>query len=537
VDPVYNIALEHFNSLLERPIYAALAYGSQIAGYASKDSDYDLILIIDDYPDTIKYYYENVRGFSFSALVVDKHFFEEDVYHAKHGEFVSGRLFTVFIPLVNEEYIKKCEVDLKERTIIEESCDLISKYGELVEYLSVPLKFFLFSRLRRRIIAYPPVRYSYIKTFFGSKGEDNVNMSLQGFRRGAERLVRRGILEKIGPDLYRIVKSKLDCPNKIFIRLEFLQRGVKSYITHGRSAKVPPKVFLHEFQSKIRRGGGGELPSLLRDPHKLIHIEDSEVSGVSRNLYQALRHIYKDENVTVGAVKRTGLFSGTYIIEVNSYRGAERIVRKHFSYLDIFKWLILQFWLLDITRFNLMPSTRFLNEVRSSLRMREIGIKTFRPILFSWAEKSIYSKYIEGTKISELPSNYPLNMILSIIREVGRLIGYIHSAGYVFGDLKPQNIIFNGKDLYFTDLEQFSSRGDPSWDIAEFLYYSYIITSRYIGIPIEKFVSSFIEGYSESGDLKYVSRASSLKYLRPFTIIAPWNRLFKIRSSIKRLVT
>ncbi len=537
MDPIYSMALEYFSNLLGRPIYAALAYGSQIAGYASKDSDYDLILIIEGYPDTIKYYYEDVGGFSFSALVVDKHFFEEDIYHAKHGEFVSGRLFTVFIPLINEDYIRKCEAVLKERTIIEESCDLISKYGELVDYLSIPLKFFLFSRLRRRIMAYPPVRYSYIKTFFGSRGDINIEMSLQGFRRGAERLVEQGLLEKTGPDLYRIIRSKLDCPNKIFIRLEFLQRGVKSYITHGRSAKVPPKVFLHEFHSKIRRGGGGELPSLLRDPHKLIHIDGAEVSGGSRNVYQALRHIYKDKGITVGAIKRTGLFSGTYIIEVNSNRGAERIVRKHFSYLDIFKWLILQFWLLDITRFNLFPSSRFLNEVSSSLKMREMGIKTFQPILFSWAEKSIYSKYIDGVKISELPNNYPLKMVLSIIREVGRLIGYIHSVGYVFGDLKPQNIIYNGKNLYFTDLEQFSDKGDPSWDIAEFLYYSYIITSRYINIPIEKFVSSFIEGYSESGDLQYVSRASSLRYLRPFMIIAPWNRLFKIRSSIKKLVT
>ena len=537
MENVYEPALNYFRERLGKDIYAALAYGSQVAGYASSESDYDLILIVEDYPSTIKYFYESIGELSFSALVVDKAFFEEDVYHARHGEFVAGRMYTVFIPLVNEEYIRGCEEALKERTIIEECCDLASRYGHLVEYLSIPLKYFLFSRLRRRMQAYPPVRYSYINTFFGKYGERNTEWSLAGFRSAADKLVEKGVLKVVGEDLYSIDLSKLRCPSRLVLNLKFLYRGVKSYITHGRSAKVPPKIFIQEFQSKIRRGVGGELPDLLRDPHMLLRVDGALVSGVARTMYQSLGFIYGESGVKVGRVEKTGLFSSTYVIELYRDGGAEYIVRKHYSLLDIFKWILLQLWLLDVVRFKLTPNARFITEVDASLRVRDIGVKSLEPILFSWGEKAIYSRYIRGVRVSDLPGRYPLPRILDIFRRVGRLAAYIHSHGYAIGDLKPQNIILEGDDLFLTDLEQFSVSGNQAWDIAEFLYYTYIITSNYSGVPPEDVASAFLEGYLELGNRDVVRRASSIRILRPFLIVTPPDKLVKIRRVLKRYAT
>lgn len=537
MENIYDAALEYFSQLIGRNIYAALAYGSRVAGYASKESDYDLIIVVEDYPENIKYYYESVEGNSFSALVVDKKFFEEDVYYAKHGEFVSGRLYTVFVPLINGSYIRECEAVLKERTIVEESCDLLSKYGGLMEYLVVPLKFFLFSRLKRRMSAYPPVRYSYIRTFFGDRGDVNTEMSLSGFRRAAERLVEKGVLQMVGEDLYKLSPQNIVCPSQLLIRLRYLYRGVKSYITHGRSAKVPPKVFIQEFHSKLRRGIGGEIPELLRDPHQLLHIDGSRVSGITKTIYQSLRYIYGGSEIHLSSIEKTGFFSSTYVIRLSGLNGEERIVRKHFSYLDIFKWALLQLWLIDIIRFNVLPSSRFLNEVWASLRIRKIGVNSFEPILFSWAEKSIYSKFIHGTRASDLPLKYPRDRLLKIIYEIGRLVAYIHRNGYSLGDLKPHNIIFDGRNLYITDLEQLSEEGDPSWDIAEYIYYTYIFLSKYSGVSIEDFVRAFISGYLDVGDARYIEKATSIKYLRPFIIVSLPNRLFRIWRALKKVST
>lgn len=534
MESIYDEALEYFSRLIGRSVYAALAYGSRVAGYASEESDYDIIIIVEDYPEHIKYYYVSVDGNSFSALVVDKEFFEEDVYYARHGEFVSGRLYTVFIPLVNEDYIRRCEVGLKERTIIEEACELLNKYGGLLEYLVIPLRFFLYSRLKRRMGAYPPVRYSYIKTFFGERGEANTGISLSGFRLAAENLVEKGVLQRVGEDLYKISSVNIECPHQMLIRLRYLYRGVKSYITHGRSAKVPPKVFIHEFQSKLRRGVGGEVPRLLRDPHQLLHVDGARVSGLTRSLYQSLRYMFGGLGMHLLSVEKTGFFSSTYIIKLFGPGGVRRVVRKHFSYLDVFKWIVLQLWLVDIIRFNILPSSRFLNEVRAALQVRELGVKSFEPILFSWSEKSIYSKYIDGVRASDLPLKYSGERLLEVVYKIGRLVAYIHRNGFSFGDLKPNNIIFDGENLYLTDLEQMYEGGDPSWDIAEYIYYTYIFLSKYGGVSIEEFVRAFVSGYLDVGEAKYIERASSIKYLRPFILVSPPSRLLKVWRALKR---
>ena len=42
-----------------REIVALGAYGSQVAGYATKESDYDVVLVVKPFTQRIKYYYLN----------------------------------------------------------------------------------------------------------------------------------------------------------------------------------------------------------------------------------------------------------------------------------------------------------------------------------------------------------------------------------------------------------------------------------------------------------------------------------------------
>ena len=94
------------------------AYGSQVAGYASKDSDYDLILVIRPFKQRIRYYY--LKGeVECSALVVDPKGLENDCAKSTFGEFVAGRLLNPYAPIAGEKFLEENEAHYKKRVIVE----------------------------------------------------------------------------------------------------------------------------------------------------------------------------------------------------------------------------------------------------------------------------------------------------------------------------------------------------------------------------------------------------------------------------------
>jgi predicted nucleotidyltransferase len=53
-------------------IVASALYGSRAAGYARKDSDYDILLVIRDYPEDVRYHYIATEGEQLAVLAVDR---------------------------------------------------------------------------------------------------------------------------------------------------------------------------------------------------------------------------------------------------------------------------------------------------------------------------------------------------------------------------------------------------------------------------------------------------------------------------------
>src|SRR5919204_5226192 len=67
-------------------------YGSRVAGYSREDSDFDIIMVLEDYPYAVKYIYTAEEDMKISALVVDLARLQTDATSAFLGEFVVGRL-------------------------------------------------------------------------------------------------------------------------------------------------------------------------------------------------------------------------------------------------------------------------------------------------------------------------------------------------------------------------------------------------------------------------------------------------------------
>jgi len=81
------------------------------------------------------------------------------------------------------------------------------------------------------------------------------------------------------------------------------------------------------------------------------------------------------------------------------------------------------------------------------------------------------------------------------------------------------------------DLEQAHHRGDYSWDVAEFLFYS-----GHYWLPFNRvlsnYVDSFVQGYLQQNSAGILHKAASSKYLRLFSVWTPPNVLLGIRKRL-----
>jgi len=145
-------------------IEAICMYGSRVSGYAKEESDYDLIVVINNYKDKVRYRYIFDK-IEISAIFVDKEYIISDAENASLGEFVVGRLLNPYEALVNKKFFETVEIVYKKRVILETIEKLQIRYRSLSGYLKIPTEYFLFRRLNFRMRMYPPVKYSYIMTY------------------------------------------------------------------------------------------------------------------------------------------------------------------------------------------------------------------------------------------------------------------------------------------------------------------------------------------------------------------------------------
>ena len=90
---------------------------------------------------------------------------------------------------------------------------------------------------------------------------------------------------------------------------------------------------------------------------------------------------------------------------------------------------------------------RTINEVRNMYTAHTIGIKVPAVYFFDPEKATIIMEYVAGENLRDLLNRGEH----SYLRDVGVLIGRMHRAGLVHGDLAPTNIILSRGNLYFID--------------------------------------------------------------------------------------
>jgi len=82
---------------------------------------------------------------------------------------------------------------------------------------------------------------------------------------------------------------------------------------------------------------------------------------------------------------------------------------------------------------------------------RRVGVPTPKVLRVDEKKHKIVMEYIEGKRIKELLNSSDKKAVKKISLQIGRLIGKLHSAGIIHGDLTTSNMILKKDNIYFID--------------------------------------------------------------------------------------
>jgi tRNA A-37 threonylcarbamoyl transferase component Bud32/predicted nucleotidyltransferase len=504
-----------------RTVLAVAAYGSKVAGYARPDSDYDLIVVVNALRPHAKYVYGEVDGRQFSALVVETEALMKDADAGFLGEFVAGRLLNVYEPIIGSEYLADIESRIKKRVVLEAIDELLERYGAFAEEMLIPPSYFLFNKLKKRAFVYPPVLYSYVKTYSPPVKESNLAASLKGFELVLNAIVAEGFMTRVNGYcvLTKEAEAKIKAP-RMAEMLRIAERGIKQYITHGFAGAVGPDTAIKELVSKISRTKKmKELPLELEEPRSLIKLPEGKLVFKSDWLQEALKDLGLKEPYHLTTESMGDFFSTASLYTVRQGELATRLVAKRFQDLWSFKWVVANLMTVTAKQFESKPLTRMTREYRGTIGLRRAGVMTPRVLVVAPDERIMVKEYVTGESLEGLTKR-ALDGDASALEKVerfGEALGQIHSMNYCLGDSKPSNVLFNAEGIHVVDLEQTEEGGDQPWDIVEYLYYSTITVSS--PDQARQLVRVFKKGYLKAGPPENLRRASDSRYAIPFQML------------------
>ncbi|MDV3243593.1 MAG: hypothetical protein LYZ66_00290 [Nitrososphaerales archaeon] len=501
----------------QKPVSAICAYGSKVAGYARPDSDYDILVVAKRFGGGVRYRYVR-EPVEVSALIVDEGMLRQDARTAYLGEFVVGRFLNVYEPIANEQLLREVELEYKSRVVVEALFELSSDYGDFNRHITVPYDYFLFDKLRKRSLIYPPALYSYVQTYTCSLGEENRAVSTRGFREASMSLTPRGFL-RADKDGVRVFPEKMkgDAFTKVLSLFSLTARGVTQYAVHGYAGRVGLGVFRREAFSKLRRMRERPEPLWeLERPRSLLILEEGRfVSGVAR-LNEELARLAGFGEYDVSERVLGEPYATTRVVTLRSGPRERSFVVKNFSDVRSLKWALLGVWAVTARKFSMTPLARLEREYQSSITLREHDVMTPPIVAVAPDERVMVKDFIEGPPLSKVIDGFLLGKQdgLADVAAYGQTLAKVHGAGLALGDAKPSNVVIGSDGLYLTDLEQAVPGGDIAWDLAEFLYYTAKLSLK--EDRMRRVAKEFLKAYVAGGGGAAVTRARNNRYLTPF---------------------
>lgn len=199
-------------------------------------------------------------------------------------------------------------------------------------------------------------------------------------------------------------------------------------------------------------------------------------------------------------------FSQSQILRMNG----EKFIWKNYSHQSgILKWLVINIANIPVKVYpfvldpkdRMMRETRFLKENRGKVPLPRV-------FLIDWINYTIVREYIEGEPFD--PKHHA-----SAIDKVARILGRIHSSGYVMGDTKYYNfLVGNSGKIYVIDAEQAVKTDNPYYQLWDIILFLITIAYRLVSMGLlvknnqyRQIVNTFLQNYFEENmDLRKQNR-------------------------------
>jgi tRNA A-37 threonylcarbamoyl transferase component Bud32 len=284
-----------------------------------------------------------------------------------------------------------------------------------------------------------------------------------------------------------------------------------------------------EAESKVRRKGKSvELPEFMAHPRRAYW------SLTEGRLIVDSKDWLDDLGYSVTRKKRLGNVNSRTVLYVLD--DGRKIAVKELAKTKAVKWAALSLWTAPVKRFRIDPLLRLGSEYKAIRYIRSLGLRTPTIDAVVLDRKLFVTQFIEGETLAGMIRNFIRGKgDVNLLRKAGAQIAKIHSAGSCLGNIKPKNVIVNGGDLYFTDVDQFLFQdGDPVWDLAQFISWGLKgISNRDRAAAI---TNEFLKGYVDVVGSGNIARlAKSRRYIESFYPVLSPSVAHAIKKEIKEI--
>jgi tRNA A-37 threonylcarbamoyl transferase component Bud32 len=424
---------------------------------------------------------------------------------------------------------------------LEEVHDILESTGVLVTEIIFPLDFIAFSKIKRRMSLYASAAYSYYKTYTTSKRKRNIDFALEGYHRAvADIIAEDSEIFAARQDGLLQISDKRILVEKRQTRLKFTRRAreFSSYLVHTYAGRKIMHLAVNEAESKIRRRVSIIMkpPDFMSCPKKAYWtLPEGRLIVDGRNWLDDLARYLG--SYSISKKRRLGNKNSKTTMYVLEHGSDEyKIAVKEVAKSKALKWAMVGLWSAPVKRFRMDPLFRLGSEYKAIRYIRNLGLHT--PIIEAVVldRRLLVTRFLDGITLADvIRDRMEGKGDASLISKAGAEIAKIHNAGATLGNIKPKNIIVSEKDLYFTDVEQFTfNAGDPGWDVAQFI--SWGLKSTRNSKMAATITKEFVEGYMGIGEASNISRlAKSKRYLESFYPVLVPSIMHTIKKEIKAI--
>ncbi|MFZ0328528.1 MAG: nucleotidyltransferase domain-containing protein, partial [Nitrososphaeraceae archaeon] len=452
---IHNNELKAINECVSqitkgKDIAGVCLYGSRAAGYARTDSDYDVIVVLDNYSHVVKYLYMKRQGIRISALIVDLLSIEKDAKAAFLGEFVIGRLLHVYNPIINPALFERLEKFYKKRVIIEQISDIARSLSMLCTEISFPLEYIMFSKIRSRCTLYPNAVYSFYQTYMGNNAGPNTKIALRGYESAFREITSDDkplASVTINKNLLRLAGLHYRTSNSggnVCLRLEKKLHELSSYAIHVYAGRKILHYMVTETRSKIRRQRRCSviIPRFITSPEEVYwKLPEGKLIFSGTNWLQKYAEYAGFEMFQIAFKQRLGkVNSGVwkYTIVDADKKNQKSVVVKNLAESSYWEKSSFGSWLNSQKKFKSSPLFRLATEYKALRYLRSIGLKTPLVEAMVIGKRLLITQHIEGVTMKILANDLLVGRresSLDWLGTFGEQIAMIHCKQSTLGDL------------------------------------------------------------------------------------------------------